>query len=161
MDVHDCSQSLLHFSSVPLRVFATSLWSQGLLQQYVIDLLLFIFIGLFMDPVVHTLLFSVASNVPWQIHVCVILPSGISADFAGNQNHAGAGHHLRLAAGAVGHVGEDGAISVIATWSRPFPVNSQVPSSPSLLDLSLNLPEGKTKSINKQLMQKMIMVGSQ
>ena len=69
----------------------------------------------------------------------VRLSAGHLGRFAGDEHHASAGGHLRLAAGAVRHGGEHGAVSVATAWGRPFPVHGEMPATPHLLHLSLNL----------------------
>lgn len=67
------------------------------------------------------------------------LSAGRLGRFAGDEHHSSAGGHLRLAAGAVRHGGEHGAVSVATAWGRPLPVDGEIPPAPQLLHLSLDL----------------------
>lgn len=71
------------------------------------------------------------------------LAAGRPGGLAGEEHHASAGCRLRLAAGAVGQRGEHGAVSVAAAGGRPLPVDGQVPPTPQLLHLRLNLSRRK------------------
>lgn len=59
--------------------------------------------------------------------------------FAREEDHASAGRHLRVAAGAGRQGGEHGAVPVAAARRRPFPVDGEIPAAPHLLHLGLHL----------------------
>lgn len=71
--------------------------------------------------------------------MAVGLSAGGLGSFARDENHASAGRRLRLTAGAVSCGGEHRTVSVAAAWGRPFPVDREIPPTPHLLHLRLNL----------------------
>lgn len=75
--------------------------------------------------------------------MAVGLAGGRPGRLARQEHHAGAGGGLRLAAGAVGQRGEHGAVPVATARGRPLPVDGEMPPTPQLLHLRLNLGGGK------------------
>lgn len=71
--------------------------------------------------------------------MAVGLLAGPLGGFAREEDHASAGRHLRVAAGAGRHGGEHGAVPVAAAGGRPFPVDGEIPPAPHLLHLRLHL----------------------
>lgn len=87
-------------------------------------------------------LLRITPDVARQSHMTVDLSAGILGGFARDEHQARAWPHLWLAAGAVSDGGDHRAVPVAATRWRSFPVDGEIPPSPHLLHLSLDL-QGK------------------
>lgn len=133
------SKHILCFSFASFRVWVTFWWPGRLHHWHLISLPPVTFLGLLMDQVLRAVLLWVTPDIAGQSHVAVRLSAGRLGRFGRDEDHASAGRRLRLAAGAVSYGGEHRTVSVAAAWGRPFPVDREIPPTPHLLHLRLNL----------------------